>query len=521
MVEQRIRLRIVEPAALRETCEFGRAALIGRAETADLRLRDSSISRHHAEIDPTGLGWTIRDSGSRNGTYLNGTQVGRVARALHDNDLLQCGNVVMRVEAVTVASPEPDDSSGPLKVSACTRQSLEQAADVLAISMTRSTRPAEQLLSLLRVGQGPDRDGSLDEFLLRSVQDAAEGLGARQGSIALIDPARRDLNVRATYRSPHAVISGDPLSRTLAQRCLHDGNSLLCTDVFGDAEMRTASSVIAGAPGSIICALLRTSRRSLGVLQLDRAIAADAFTPDDLRRADALALHLSSFIDSTLRFEESQRLMVIQTIIAFSQVIELRDEYTGGHTQRVTDYSLLLAEELGLPDEDVQTLRIAGPLHDIGKVGIDDTVLRKSTRLTPAEFDHMKSHTVKGANILQPFQGLEDVIPVVRNHHERWDGTGYPDGLAGEAIPRLARLVAVADSFDAMTSDRPYRKGMSMDLAFDQLRLGIGTQFDPVFAAAFLRIRPRIEKLRWQQSRADSAQGVVLMPSPLRPLALA
>jgi pSer/pThr/pTyr-binding forkhead associated (FHA) protein len=179
MVEQRIRLRIVEPAALRETCEFGRAALIGRAETADLRLRDSSISRHHAEIDPTGLGWTIRDSGSRNGTYLNGTQVGRVARALHDNDLLQCGNVVMRVEAVTVASPEPDDSSGPLKVSACTRQSLEQAADVLAISMTRSTRPAEQLLSLLRVGQGPDRDGSLDEFLLRSVQDRGPRCPAR------------------------------------------------------------------------------------------------------------------------------------------------------------------------------------------------------------------------------------------------------------------------------------------------------------------------------------------------------
>jgi len=162
---------------------------------------------------------------------------------------------------------------------------------------------------------------------------------------------------------------------------------------------------------------------------------------------------------------------------------------------------MLLAEELNLPEPDRATLRIGAPLHDLGKIGIADHVLRKPDRLTPDEFEHMKTHTLKGVAILRSFRGLEPVLPIVRSHHERWDGTGYPDLLAGEAIPRLARLVMVTDSFDAMISERPYRKALSFEDAFAQIRSGLGTQFDPECGAAFLRLRPRLEALREQHAR--------------------
>src|SRR5262249_25324858 len=153
---------------------------------------------------------------------------------------------------------------------------------------------------------------------------------------------------------------------------------------------------------------------------------------------------------------QKQRELFVNTISILAQAVEMRDEYTGGHTARVTNYSLMLSRQLQLSAEEEQFIRIGTPLHDIGKIGIDDAILRKPGRLTAEEFEVMKTHTVKGAAILATVPDLAPVIPIVRSHHERWDGRGYPDGLAGDAISRLARVVAVADAFDAMTSNRPY-----------------------------------------------------------------
>jgi HD-GYP domain-containing protein (c-di-GMP phosphodiesterase class II) len=241
--------------------------------------------------------------------------------------------------------------------------------------------------------------------------------------------------------------------------------------------------------------LLRTSRSRLGVLHLDRSVSQQPFTADDLRLADAIAAHMSTAIESAQALQEKQRSLFIQSILVLAQAIELRDEYTGGHTQRVTDYSLLLAEELKLSSADRHAIKIGAPLHDIGKIGINDAVLRKQGRLSADECEHMKTHTGKGASILGGIPDLEFIVPIVRSHHEWWDGRGYPDGLAGGRIPRLARLVAVADTFDAITSDRPYRLGMPADRAFAEIEKGMGAQFDPECASAFLGLRPRIEQL--------------------------
>jgi len=240
--------------------------------------------------------------------------------------------------------------------------------------------------------------------------------------------------------------------------------------------------------------LLRTPRRRIGVLHLDRSFWQNAFTEDDLFLADALAAHVSAAIESA-QLLRKQKELFLNTLEVLAQAVEMRDDYTGGHTKRVTRYATLLAEKLGLPEDQLELIKLGTPLHDIGKIGIDDAILRKPGRLTPEEFAQMQEHTTKGAEILHTIRDMAPIIPIVRSHHERWDGTGYPDRLAGEQIPLLARIVAVADTFDAMTSPRPYhkdRKGKPAAAAFAEVEKQAGRQFDPDCAAAFLEIREEI-----------------------------
>src|SRR5262249_29370371 len=158
-----------------------------------------------------------------------------------------------------------------------------------------------------------------------------------------------------------------------------------------------------------------------------------------------------------------QRELFRTTIENLTQAVDIRDAYTGAHSRRVTVFAVLLGQQLHLSAEDLEWLRLGTPLHDIGKIGIEDAILRKPGKLTPAEFDVMKTHVTKGAEIIEKVPDLAAVVPIVRSHHERWDGGGYPDGLKGEAIPRLARLVAVGNAFDAMVFDTPYRRGIPLE----------------------------------------------------------
>jgi putative nucleotidyltransferase with HDIG domain len=504
MAERRIRLRAIGPVDKEQKWDGERRLRIGRIEAFEVVLDDPSVSRRHAEVEYTEQGWVARDLGSSNGTFLNGVRISRSDRPVRPQDLLQCGNLVLRVEPVNDEAPDVSDTlSGNLQVQATTRQTLLEAADRLFLDVTRSTRPGEQLLNLLRTGQCLDRIDSLDELLHRSLRDTVGFLRARRGAVLMIDDGTGKLNLRAVQRSGSASGSGQHYSHTLASRCMRSGQSLLCADIHADPELVGATSVRGAPMSSIICALLRTPQNNLGVLHLDRGPSDDPFTRDDLHLADALACNMSSSIESARLFQERQRNLFIQTVIAFSQAIEMRDQYTGGHAKRVTDYSLHLAQEMALSETDRHYLSIGAPLHDIGKIGIDDVVLRKHERLTPEEFEQMKSHTVKGAAILATIPGLEQVIPIVRNHHERWDGAGYPDGLAGAQISRLACVVAVADTFDAMTTDRPYRAGLPAEEAFEQIACGAGSQFDPACVAAFLRLQEPLGHLVRQQQALE------------------
>lgn len=194
-----------------------------------------------------------------------------------------------------------------------------------------------------------------------------------------------------------------------------------------------------------------------------------------------------------------QREFFAGVVRALTSAIDAKDPYTCGHSDRVARVSVRLAEELGCSRKQVDTIYLSGLLHDVGKIGIDDNVLRKPGKLTEAEYEHIKTHAEIGFKILKDIQQLDDVLPVVLHHHEQWDGKGYPHGLAGESIPQLARIVAVADSFDAMGSDRPYRKGMCEEKLEAILRDGAGKQWDASVIEAYFRARDAIRQIANQK----------------------
>jgi HD-GYP domain-containing protein (c-di-GMP phosphodiesterase class II) len=170
---------------------------------------------------------------------------------------------------------------------------------------------------------------------------------------------------------------------------------------------------------------------------------------------------------------------------ALTSAIDAKDPYTHGHSDRVGRVAAMLAKQLGCDAEFQATIHMAGLLHDVGKIGIDDAVLRKTGKLTPDEFEHIKLHPTLGYKILADIEQFAEVLPAVLHHHEQWDGRGYPDGLAGDDIPYIARILAVADAYDAMTSDRPYRPGMPAEKMQAVFRDGAGKQWDPAIVAAF------------------------------------
>ncbi len=222
-----------------------------------------------------------------------------------------------------------------------------------------------------------------------------------------------------------------------------------------------------------------------GVLSIG-AKRPSAFTPDDLSVLEKLSSQIGVALENSRLLSDLEGLF-IGTVRTLSEAIDAKSPWTGGHSERVTMIAMQIGKELGLKGEELKRLELAGLLHDIGKLGTYESILDKPGRLTEDEVRIIKLHPEKGANILFPIRQMRDIIPAIKHHHEFYDGTGYPQGLKGEGIPLMARILTVADTVDAMGADRPYRKGRSMDEIIEELKRCSGTQFDPKMVDAFLR----------------------------------
>ena len=197
-----------------------------------------------------------------------------------------------------------------------------------------------------------------------------------------------------------------------------------------------------------------------------------------------MAGDIEEYIERLKEAAEENRELFIGSIRMLAAAIDEKDPYTRGHSGRVAKYSTLIGQELGLTREELDKLRIAALLHDVGKIGVEDRVLKKPGSLTPEEFGLMKQHTVKGANIMRPVSQLKEMLPGIELHHEHMDGRGYPYGLQGQQIPMMARIIGVADTLDAMTTNRPYQTAMELDYAMDRIRALTGSKFDAVVVTA-------------------------------------
>ncbi len=272
----------------------------------------------------------------------------------------------------------------------------------------------------------------------------------------------------------------------LVQRCFQQDTSFLGTSGSASGTRRDNAR-------SLLCVPLRPAQRLMGVVGFDRTVS-QPFSERDQLLAEAVANTMSAGIASAQQLLERQQSLFVQTLLSLAEAVDAREASFAGHTQRVTEYTLMLAEEMQATAAEYRLLQMGTPLHDIGKIGIDDAILRKPGRLTPAEFAEIQTHPTRGVALLQPIAELEPILPIVGSHHEHWDGSGYPDGLIGEIIPSLARIVTVADVFDALTCDRPYRKALNVAEAFAYVQRNAGSLFDPQCAQAFVRMRSRVEK---------------------------
>ncbi len=225
----------------------------------------------------------------------------------------------------------------------------------------------------------------------------------------------------------------------------------------------------------------------MGALNINRIKNNEPFIENDLRKAGVFASQIALAVENAKLFKELNSLY-ISAIRSLANAIDAKDAYTNKHSERVTEIAVAIAEELGLNIKDVQKIQLASQIHDLGKIGIHDYIVKKKGKLSDFEMEEMKSHPFKGAQILEPLGNLRDIAQIIKQHHERFDGNGYPDRLKGGEICFEARIIAVADAYDAMTTDRPYRQALTKDDARKELILNSNKQFDTDIVTALLKV---------------------------------
>lgn len=253
------------------------------------------------------------------------------------------------------------------------------------------------------------------------------------------------------------------------------------------AALRRDVGPLAESARCLLAVPMGSNGRSVGVVLLLGIQEGATFTSVDAKLLGALASQAAVSAGHLRLYQESKE-MFHSTVWALASAIDAKDAYTHGHSQRVARYSAALGRHVGFDDHQVERLELAAILHDIGKIGVPEVILNKEGRLTSAEMSVMRSHPEKGAAILASIRAMRDIVPGVLHHHERYDGLGYPDGLKGESIPLTARIILIADTFDAMTSTRPYRDGLPVRVALEELRRCSDTQFDGRLVEAFVAL---------------------------------
>jgi HD-GYP domain-containing protein (c-di-GMP phosphodiesterase class II) len=353
----------------------------------------------------------------------------------------------------------------------------------------------ERLILLSQLSQILNSTLNYKEIRRRAMEATTRLMKAEAGSLLLVDEEKGQLHFEVVLGDKEEDIKtislnfGEGIAGWVAQH----GKPLIVNSPEKDRRFfKGVDEKTEFKTRNIICVPVKVKEKIIGVLEALNKQGGGRFDKEDLSLFTSLADQAAIALDNSRLYRELEE-MFFQTADSLADAIEQRDPYTGGHTQRVTLYSQAIGKYLQLKPSERKWLKITSVLHDIGKIGIEDHILKKPERLSPQEFEMIKRHSEIGAKIVEHIRQLKEVIPGVKYHHEQVNGKGYPDGLMGKDIPVLARIVAVADTYDAMTTDRPYRKAMEKEGAIEELKRCSGTQLDKEVVEAFVQAFQRGE----------------------------
>lgn len=362
---------------------------------------------------------------------------------------------------------------------------LAESFNVMTDSLKdRSESLTKKVLELATLYEMSRALGSTLEMdvLLESVLDSALRIfGVELGYVTLRDRETGRLELKV-WRGGDVRPDEEALRSSMSEWVVREGRPLIFNPTRGVAEDRV--DTITGALAAL-CVPLVSAEGTLGSVTVGSHDRAFRFNSDDVRLLSTIANHVTIAIGNIELFSSLQE-AYLATVRSLAAAVDAKDPFTRGHSDRVASYAVVIAERMGLSHEQRIALEMAAYLHDIGKIGVKEEILLKPGRLTEVEMGQMRHHPLIGANILKPVGFPWPITPIVRHHHERWDGHGYPAGLRGEEIPLLARILTVADAFEAMIADRPYRKGRTMEDAIAELERCADSHFDARVVEAFV-----------------------------------
>jgi len=332
----------------------------------------------------------------------------------------------------------------------------------------------------------------IDDVCQMLVEKAVEIIRVERASLMLLDRNRTSLKIAAAHGIPQEVIKNTciKIGEGIAGKVVKEGKPLIVSDVeeenLTDEERLKRYKTKSFISLPIISVPLKAVGEVIGVINLTDKIDKGIFTAIDLKLLTAIATQGAIAIKNFWLFTDAKELF-FNTIKSLSSTIDAKDAYTYGHSERVSKIALAVADELNLSFKEKEIIYLAGLLHDVGKIGIPEKILHKPTGLNEEEYAQIKKHPTISAQIIGAIKQMEEIIPIILHHHERFEGGGYPDGLKGEKIPLGGRILAIADTLDAMTSDRPYRKRLKIEEAITEIKKYSHIQFDPQVVTAFLK----------------------------------
>jgi putative nucleotidyltransferase with HDIG domain len=418
---------------------------------------------------------------------------------LHDNTIpviIMTGNPSMRNAIETLKNGVVDFLTKPIKMdqlhTIINKVLMERALFVDNILLKEESQKNRKLLSINKELQQKIKEVESMNLILQQLDQAKTSkdlfstLVDLSGEITSCDEAHftiftQEMTTPETIASfvrdkARAIGDADFIERDIINKVADDGVPFLIKKNNGN--------------GSVMAIPLKIRSKVFGILFLLIGAGRGCFSEKDLYFSNFLAQKASFSIENLALYENIYE-NLFSTLYAFVETIEARDPYTKQHSTRVSTYAMSIAEEIGCSQEEIDELNVSGNLHDIGKIGIPDSILLKPGRLTDEEYDVIKKHPVIGSNIIGHFNMWSLEEKIIRHHHERWDGKGYPDNLKENKIPFLSRILSVSDVYDALTSDRSYRTKMQEDVALNIIIENAGSQFDPEIVDVFLKLHSR------------------------------